>query len=166
MRIRPTTIDDIEQVMPVYELAKRFMRQNGNLLQWTGGYPSREILEADIAADSSFVCLDDTQSIVGTFCFRYGTAPEPTYATIYGGAWLNDKPYGVIHRIASAGKVGGIFAACLDWCRGYVDNIRIDTHRDNRVMQELLIRHGFSRCGIIYLANGDERIAFQREFDR
>lgn len=142
------------------------MRQNGNLHQWTGGYPSREILEADIAADSSFVCLDDTQAIVGTFCFRYGIASEPTYATIYGGAWLNDKPYGVIHRIASAGKVGGIFAACLAWCRGYVDNIRIDTHRDNRVMQELLIRHGFSRCGIIYLANGDERIAFQREFDR
>lgn len=166
MRIRPTTIDDIEQVMLVYEQAKRFMRQNGNLHQWTGGYPSREILEADIATDSSFVCLDDTQSIVGTFCFRYGTAPEPTYATIYGGAWLNDKPYGVIHRIASAGKVGGIFAACLAWCRSYVDNIRIDTHRDNRVMQELLIRHGFSRCGIIYLANGDERIAFQREFDR
>ena len=33
-------------------------------------------------------------------------------------------------------------------------------------MQELLVRHGFSRCDIIYLANGDERIAFQREFLR
>ena len=72
----------------------------------------------------------------------------------------------MIHRIASAGRVGGIFAAALDYCWDYVDNIRIDTHRDNRVMQELLVHHGFSRCGIIYLANGDERIAFQREFLR
>lgn len=166
MKIRATTTADIEQVMPVFEQAKRFMRQNGNYRQWTGGYPSREILEADIADNSSFVCLDDEDMIAGTFCFRYGSAPEPTYATIYDGAWLNDKPYGVIHRIASAGKVGGIFAATLSWCRGYVDNIRIDTHRDNRVMQELLVRHGFSRCGIIYLANGDERIAFQRDFSR
>lgn len=163
MRIRPTTIDDLEQVMPVFEQAKRFMRQHGNLRQWTGGYPSREIIQADMEAASSFVCLDDEGAIVGTFCFRYGAAPEPTYAAIYDGAWLNDKPYGVIHRIASAGRVGGIFAAALDYCWGYVDNIRIDTHRDNRVMQELLVHHGFSRCGIIYLANGDERIAFQRE---
>ena len=166
MEIRPTTIADLEQVMPVFELAKRFMRQHGNLHQWTGGYPSREIIQADMEAASSFVCLDDEGAIEGTFCFRYGVAPEPTYATIYDGAWLNDKPYGVIHRIASAGRVGGIFAAALDYCWGHVDNIRIDTHRDNRVMQELLVCHGFSRCGIIYLANGDERIAFQREFLR
>lgn len=166
MEIRPTTIDDLEQVMPVFEQAKRFMRQHGNLHQWTGGYPSCEIIQADMEAASSFVCLDDEGAIVGTFCFRYGVAPEPTYATIYDGAWLNDKPYGVIHRIASAGRMGGIFAAALDYCWGHVDNIRIDTHRDNRVMQELLVRHGFSRCGIIYLANGDERIAFQREFLR
>lgn len=152
--------------MTVFEQAKRFMRQNGNLRQWTGGYPSREILAADIASGSSFVCLDDEGTLVGTFCFRYGEAPEPTYAAIYDGAWLNDKPYGVIHRIASAGVTGGIFTACLAWCREYVDNIRIDTHRDNRVMQELLMRHGFTRCGIIYLANGDERIAFQRDFSR
>ena len=76
---------------------------------------------------------------------------------------MNEKPYGVIHRIASSGKVGGVFSACLEWCSRYVDNIRIDTHRDNRVMQELSLRHGFRCCGIIYLANGDERIAFQKE---
>lgn len=156
----------MDRLMPVFEQAKRFMRQNGNYCQWTGGYPSREILAADIDIGSSFVCLDDEGALVGTFCFRFGEAPEPTYATIYDGAWLNDKPYGVIHRIASAGRVGGIFAASLDWCRRYIDNIRIDTHRDNRVMQELLVHHGFSRCGIIYLANGDERIAFQRDFSQ
>ena len=114
----------MDRVMFIFEQARQFMRLNGNLHQWTGGYPSEEV---------------------------------------YVGGWLNEKPYGVIHRIASSGKVGGVFSACLEWCSRYVDNIRIDTHRDNRVMQELLLRHGFRRCGIIYLANGDERIAFQKE---
>lgn len=154
----------MDRVMFIFEQAKQFMRLNGNLHQWTGGYPSEEVLEADISSNSSFVCVDDQKEVVGTFCFRYGFSPEPTYNVIYDGGWLNEKPYGVIHRIASSGKVGGVFSACLEWCSRYVDNIRIDTHRDNRVMQELLLRHGFRRCGIIYLANGDERIAFQKRF--
>jgi hypothetical protein len=41
-------------------------------------------------------------------------------------------------------------------------NIRIDTHRDNVPMLSLLDKSGFERCGIIYLKNGDERIAFQK----
>ena len=163
MEIRNTLPEYMDRVMFIFEQAKQFMRLNGNLHQWTGGYPSEEVLEADISSNSSFVCVDDQKEVVGTFCFRYGFSPEPTYNVIYDGGWLNEKPYGVIHRIASSGKVGGVFSACLEWCSRYVVNIRIDTHRDNRVMQELLLRHGFRRCGIIYLANGDERIAFQKE---
>ncbi len=166
LSIRPTTAADMDEVMAVFEQARRFMRLNGNYRQWTGGYPTRAILEADISSGSSFVCNDSSGEIVGTFCFRYGAAPEPTYREIYDGAWLNDKPYGVIHRIASSGKAGGIFSCCLAWCWNHIDNIRIDTHRDNRVMQDLLLLHGFVRCGIIYLANGDERVAFQKELPK
>ena len=42
-------------------------------------------------------------------------------------------------------------------------NIRIDTHRDNRIMQHVLEKFGFTYCGIIYLLSGDERLAFQKE---
>ena len=133
MEIRNTLPEDMDRVMFIFEQAKQFMRLNGNLHQWTGGYPSEEVLEADISSNSSFVCVDDQKEVVGTFCFRYGFSPEPTYNVIYDGGWLNEKPYGVIHRIASSGKVGGVFSACLEWCSRYVDNIRIDTHRDNRV---------------------------------
>jgi RimJ/RimL family protein N-acetyltransferase len=41
-------------------------------------------------------------------------------------------------------------------------NLKIDTHRDNIPMQKVLKRNGFSECGIIYIENGDERIAFQK----
>lgn len=42
-------------------------------------------------------------------------------------------------------------------------NIRIDTHRNNIPMQKTLIKNGYRVCGTIYLENGDERIAFQKE---
>ena len=42
-------------------------------------------------------------------------------------------------------------------------NIRIDTHRDNRIMRHNIEKHGFAYCGIIYLANGDERLAYQKQ---
>ena len=83
----------MDRVMFIFEQARQFMRLNGNLHQWTGGYPSEEVLEADISSNSSFVCVDDQKEVVGTFCFRYGFSPEPTYNVIYDGGWLNEKPF-------------------------------------------------------------------------
>lgn len=40
-------------------------------------------------------------------------------------------------------------------------NIRIDTHADNKTMQHLIEADGFTRCGIIYIADGTPRIAYQ-----
>ena len=97
MEIRNTLPEDMDRVMFIFEQAKQFMRLNGNLHQWTGGYPSEEVLEADISSNSSFVCVDDQKEVVGTFCFRYGFSPEPTYNVIYDGGWLNEKPYGGLH---------------------------------------------------------------------
>ena len=40
--------------------------------------------------------------------------------------------------------------------------IRIDTYRDNQIMQHVIKKYGFGYCGIIFLANGDERLAYQK----
>ena len=90
MEIRNTLPEDMDRVMFIFEQARQFMRLNGNLHQWTGGYPSEEVLEADISSNSSFVCVDDQKEVVGTFCFRYGFSSEPTYNVIYDGGWLNE----------------------------------------------------------------------------
>ena len=50
----------------------------------------------------------------------------------------------------------------MDFCFAHDVNIRIDTHRDNLIMQHNLLKHGFAYCGIIYLASGDTRLAYQR----
>ena len=55
---------------------------------------------------------------------------------------------------------GGI--RCLQWCYRQIPNLRADTHRDNHILQHILKKHGFQYCGIIYLLNGDERLAFQK----
>ena len=86
--------------------------------------------------------------------------PDPTYRVI-DGAWLNNERYAVIHRIASSGEKSGVLAAAVEFCKQYAENIRIDTHEDNAVMQTALKKLGFRHCGTIYLENGDPRLAYQ-----
>ena len=88
-------------------------------------------------------------------------SPEPTYSYI-DGAWLTDEPYGVIHRMASYPDVHGIFAAIIDFAAARHAHLRIDTHRDNRIMRHLIEKHGFTYCGIIWLTDGTERLAYER----
>ena len=136
------------------------MAENGNPHQWGEGFPPRDALAADIAAGRSYVCEEDG-AIAAAFVFT--TAGEPTYRVIRAGAWLDDTPYGVVHRLAAAERGCGAGAFCLAWCLAQCGNVRIDTHRDNLPMQRLLARLGYTYCGIIDLENGrGERLAYQK----
>lgn len=159
--IRPAESEDLPRMMTLFDEARGIMRRSGNLKQWTGGYPTEEQIREEIAAGNSYVILDEKGEMVATFAFIL--TGEPTYARIDGGAWLDDEaPYGVIHRLASTPQSHGVGKACIDWCFERIPNLRIDTHRDNRIMQHLMQKMGFSYCGIIYLKNGDERLAYQK----
>ena len=161
LRVRPAVPDDIPAILPVLEAAKGIMRASGNLHQWVGGYPSEDVIRADIDREHGYVVETEEDLVAGYFAFI--PSPEPTYATIYEGAWLDDVlPYHVVHRIASLPEVHGILRRILDFCFSVDPNIRIDTHRDNHIMQHGLLKYGFRYCGIIYLASGDERLAYQR----
>ena len=150
---------DIPAILPVLDAARRIMRESGNPSQWADGYPSAEAIRKDIERDGGFVIEDDGK-IVAYFAFL--PSPEPTYDVIEGGSWLDDtQPYHVIHRIASYPDSRGVFSDIIAWSREREHNLRIDTHRDNRIMQHCIQKAGFRYCGIIYLANGDERLAYQ-----
>ena len=158
--IRETRPTDISEIMKVMNAARAIMRQSGNMNQWINGYPSEDVIAADVELGGSFVVEDDRR-IVGYFAFL--PSPEPTYAQIYEGQWLDDqRPYHVVHRIASYPDTHGIFSSIMEFCFSRDSIIRIDTHRDNHIMQHLIAKHGFTYCGIIYLANGDERLAYQK----
>lgn len=160
MRIRKTAVSDLEQVMQIYAHARAFMRQNNNPSQWVDGYPLEELIKQDIQKQTSYVCVDEDEGILGVFYFAQEA--DATYAQIDGGSWLNQKPYGVIHRIASGKGRKGVASFCIDWCFSTCPNIRIDTHQDNLAMQKLLSKTGFQKCGTIYIADGSPRIAYQK----
>lgn len=159
--IRPATFTDLDRLMEIFEAARRFMESTGNPNQWINGYPQRALIAEEISQEHCYVCQDEEGKTIGTFCFV--PSPDPNYACIEDGAWLNDAPYHVIHRLASDGSEKGIFKACIDWCALQDTNLRADTHADNKVMQHLLEKNGFIRCGIIYVSNGTPRIAYQRK---
>ena len=160
LKIRKTTLDDLDAVMKVYAEGREIMVECGNLDQWPEGYPHREIIGKDIAAGNSYVCvtLDEILAV-----FYLSTEPEKTYNVI-DGAWLNDEPYGVIHRIAriKSEKAKGVGKFCLDWSFRQTKNIRIDTHEDNAPMRKLLEELGYVYCGIIWIETGAKRMAFQK----
>ncbi|WP_280747852.1 GNAT family N-acetyltransferase [Parabacteroides sp. PF5-9] len=160
MKIRQTTPKEIDRLLSIYDYARSFMQKTGNANQWINGYPSKEQVMADLAEKNSYVCVNEHNEVIATFYFK--TGDDPTYSKIYQGEWLNSKPYGVVHRLASDGSQKGIAAFCLQWCFEQCKNIRVDTHHDNLVMQNILRKLGYIECGIIYVANGTERIAFQK----
>lgn len=100
--------------------------------------------------------------ILAVFVFFKGD--EPNYRVIENGAWQNDEPYGVVHRIAVSDAARGCGAArfCLDWAAAQTKNLRIDTHADNIPMQRLIERCGFQRSGIIHVEDGSPRIAYMK----
>ena len=147
-------------ILQVMEAAKGIMRASGNMHQWTGGYPSDTVILGDIEKGGGYV-IDDAGEVVAYFAFL--PSPEPTYNKIYEGNWLDDKqPYHVVHRIASYPNVHHIFQHIMDFCFSVDRNIRIDTHIDNAIMRHCIDKYGFAYCGIIHLANGDERLAYQK----
>jgi len=158
--IRAATIGDLPAILRLRDAARGIMRDNGNREQWPEGYPAEETFRHDIEQQHCYVMEEDGR-LVATWAFIPG--PDPTYGVIYNGEWTDSqRPYGVVHRIASTRDSHGVMDALLQFCFSRTDNLRIDTHRDNGIMRHILQRHGFACCGIIHLANGDERLAFQK----
>lgn len=158
MNIRKAEPDDLDGIMSIYCIAQDFMIESGNPNQWGRSYPSRELIASDIEND---VCrlICEEEKIHGVFALFEGV--EPSYEHIDDGQWLNDDPYVTVHRIASDGEVHGIFKCAIDYCKGISDNIRIDTHKSNLIMQKQIERNGFEKCGTVYVRDGSERIAYQ-----
>ena len=178
MVIRKAELAELDEIMKIFDIARQYMREKGNMNQWINGYPSRELITEDIEAGHLFVCLDSIDGdcsgnhcndgnvgndgndgkIHGVFAFILGD--DPTYHVIEGGSWLNDEPYGTIHRMASDGVISGLLEKSMPFCLSHTDNVRIDTHGDNEPMLRAVKRYGFTHCGVIYVADGSPREAF------
>ena len=159
LRIRKGAAEDVDEVLALFDSARRFMRANGNTTQWVNGYPSRSNVLDDIAHDALMVGEDtDTGELVAAFCMQ--TWPEHTYVEIFDGSWPDQMPYGTVHRLASKYQGKGIGKQCLRWAQERFGTLRADTHADNVPMQMALEGAGFTRCGTVYMDDGTPRIAY------
>ena len=156
--IRKAEYADIRRALDIYDSARQFMRSRGNAVQWVNGYPSEELLRADVAAGQLYV-MEDAGGVYAVFAFLLGD--DPTYAYIEG-AWRDDSAYGTLHRLGSDGTHHGVFAESAAWAARRCPHLRADTHADNLTMQRCLEREGFVRCGTIYVEDGTPRVAFER----
>ncbi|MEA5026670.1 MAG: GNAT family N-acetyltransferase [Erysipelotrichaceae bacterium] len=165
MEFRKAVSSDLTSIMLIIQQAQSFLRQQG-IDQWQNGYPNREIIDADISQEQAYVISD------GTAIAAYGVVsfePEPTYAIIYNGEWLNNERYAVIHRLAvntlyrNQQLAGRYLQEAQKLCiKHQVYNIRIDTHELNQIMQHVLAKQGYRCCGEIFLTIGAKRIAFHK----
>ena len=168
MKIRKTTASDIDAIMPIFEEARGTIATLG-IDQWQNGYPSRAVIALDVSLGQSY-CVEGEDGIFATMAILVDG--EPTYDEIYKGRWLSgneNENYLAIHRVAvsvscrGSGASGKMidFAACMARDMGR-EALRIDTHTGNVVMRRMLEKNGFCYCGIIYLENGDERVAYEK----
>ena len=153
--------EDLARLIEIYDIARAFMRENGNMNQWNADYPGIGDLPEDIEMGNLYVAKDESGRIYG--CFAMIAGEDPTYGKIDGGEWMSDRPYAAIHKVASDGTTRGFFTKCTEFARRFHDHLRIDTHEDNIPMQKAITKNGFTYRGIIYLANGDPRMAYEWE---
>jgi len=165
MQIRQSNKNDISNIMHIINQAQESFKLAG-INQWQNNYPNETSILKDIELDESYIVLDN-ESIIGTFALSYRN--ESTYDIIYDGKWLSNNIYAVIHRIAIENSYKGkgvssyVFKVVEKWClEKNIHSIKIDTHMDNQSMRKLLEKNGFSYCGIIYLLDGNKRLAYEK----
>lgn len=158
MPVRRANAGDIDQMLDLYAAAREFMRDTGNATQWPDGYPGIQEINNDLRKKSLYVFEDECSAQIDAVFF-FAAGPDHTYNHI-DGAWPNNEPYSVMHRVASR-RGSGAGRACLAWACAHANNLRIDTHEKNGPMRHVLRTMGFMECGTIICEDGTPRVAYQ-----
>ncbi len=160
MEIRKASREDISSLSLVYDEARKRMYESGNRTQWAMDYPPLSLIESDIS-NGFLYCMEEQGEIIASFSVITGI--EPNYSAIYGGSWPEGEyEYVTIHRVAGKRKAHHVLENALKVAFSLSPVVRIDTHKDNRKMQALIAKYGFSFCGFIRIEDGSERLTFQK----
>lgn len=169
MEFRKSVKSDIKEIINIIKEAQNYFKEN-EINQWQDGYPNEQSIMNDIEGGESYVLVKGNQIIATAYLSFKG---ESDYDVIYEGEWISQGDYAVVHRVAVLSKIKGngvagelfknIERVCLE---NNINNIKIDTHRENKSMQRFLNKNGFEYCGVIYLKDGEERIAFEKILDK
>lgn len=165
MKLRKAVPNDFNQIVEIFAQAKLSMA-NIKLNQWQDGSPTQSDFLNDINLGISYV-VEISNIVVGHASFFIGE--DPTYKEI-DGRWASDENYGVIHKLMTHSKLkkSGVASYIIEQLSKIciaqnIDWLRIDTHQDNAPMLRLLEKQSFHKRGIIIIANGSKRIAFDKK---
>ena len=154
MNIRLANTSDTNRIFEIYEYARAYMKAHGNPYQWGDDRPEKSLTKDDIKNQRCYV-MEDEGHIFACFVFTIG------FEKAYEAKFPSKVEYGVIHRVASDGSKSGIVERIVDFAKGKVNLLRIDTHEDNKTMQKCIERQNFKKLGIIYLEDKSARILYE-----
>ena len=165
MQFRLATNNDLPAIMDIVHQAQTALK-NSDIDQWQNGYPSEAIFRQDIAGNHAFV-VTEKDNVIAMISIFFND--EPTYDTIYEGQWLTNGEFMVAHRMAvdncfkNSGVAAFIFTQieAMSIQKG-ITSFKADTHNDNIPMRRFLEKHSFTYCGIIYLRDGNKRLAYEK----
>lgn len=165
MEIRRGKTEDMQSIIKIIRMSQEYFKSK-NIPQWQGDYPNEDIINQDIE-NKSFYIVED-KGIKAFVAAVIGV--EPTYEKIYDGSWItSEDSYITLHRVAVSTEEKGkglgseIFKFAEDLAReNKLKSLRIDTHRKNESMIRLIEKNDFKYCGIVYMADGGERVAYEK----
>ena len=165
MEFRKAVFTDIKNIMSIIKDGQDYLKEQG-VNQWQNNYPNREVIKNDIDNEYSYI-IEEGSNLLATVAISFDG--EITYNQIHDGQWLSSGDYGVIHRMAihrekrgsqvSSFMMKSIELLCIE---KNIMSIKVDTHRKNTPMQQYLKKNDFKYCGLIYLSDGDERLAYEK----
>ena len=162
MIFRKATTDDIDQIKAMVRAASGRLGASG-IDQWQRGYPNRSSIEQDVASGVGMVLCE------GATIIAYGAViftGEPAYEGLTGGVWLTQGEYAVVHRLCvneifvGMGFSKHFMMAAEAMASERVKSIRIDTHPENKIMQGLIQRLGYTYCGDVVIES--RRLAYEK----
>ena len=162
------TLEDIPRIMEIVDYARQSLRRH-RVDQWQGEYPSPEVFRQDVERGELYAIRHGAE--LAAF-FLVTDRPEPCYEEITDGKWTPDLPYCVLHRCAVAKEYRGTGMAeqMLRFAEETARSLggralRVDTHRKNKSMQQLLRGNGYRyRGNVLVDENGHDpaRQAFEK----
>lgn len=101
--IRHAAESDLPRILEIYDIARQFMRQSGNMTQWINGYPSEPLLRQDIMNGDLYVMEDEG----GVYCvFALVMGDDPTYAEIEARGRIPPPPTAPFTASAATAPTG------------------------------------------------------------
>lgn len=160
--LRQASGADIPEIMLILAQGREAQRRQG-FMQWADGYPALESVEADIRLGHGYVF--EVEGLVAAYV---AIACEDSEYERLGAIWRHEAPYGTLHRMAIAdgfrgrGLAATVFGLAEDRLRELgARSVRVDTGKDNAVMQRVLARRQYVCLGLHTFVWGP-RVAFEK----